>query len=721
MANNIENFVIQVSTKGVDGLKSLGNTIVDVSNKVSGLNTALAGVGFGAFIKGALDAADRISDLADATGMTIGNILAFENALAAAGGRAQSAERVITAFYQSIENANEGSLKARDAFAAVGVTLNDLKNASEQEILSKTLEGLSKMEAGANRTALATTLLSKAFRSVDPAAFKAALDSGDFTALEASIKAGADSAQQMEMAYRNLQLAALETFQPMLKLLGDTTFGLDNAKIAVKVLAASVALLFGAKAIAAAAAFIALMREWNVLTKGQVILQSALQALQGPKGWAVLAGAAAAAGVAIYGLNELLDENAKKTQAAGGTTGGGVPTPKRPANRTQGEDSRQRQAREAREREAERLKKLEQDATLEITKQVAEYTRSIDIMKARNELEHQLVGFTTTAAEEKRRMFDLEQERTNQISKINAQIYATEKDKINAIAEVNKKYQEGLSTLELDTAKRLAGVYAVKDANIEMFARLADLRAQDLLSEEEYQAARMALILETNAAIFESERKRIEDTKLLELQRQEGSQFGYETQKQMAREAADFAMKSDMEKTQFALKNASDMMTSLGSQNKKAFEAAKAFNIANAIMNTYMGATKALATYPPPFNFIAAAAVVASGMAQVANIKSQSYSGRALGGPVNATSPYMVGENGPEVFVPKTSGQIVRNEDLSKLGRGSNETQPPAVTNVSYTIQAVDASSFRSLIAADPEFIHSVAERGRSRSPTRMR
>jgi hypothetical protein len=42
--------------------------------------------------------------------------------------------------------------------------------------------------------------------------------------------------------------------------------------------------------------FIKLMKDWNVLTKIQVGLQAALQALQGPKGWAILAGAAVAAG-----------------------------------------------------------------------------------------------------------------------------------------------------------------------------------------------------------------------------------------------------------------------------------------------------------------------------------------------------------------------------------------------------------------------------------------
>ena len=38
------------------------------------------------------------------------------------------------------------------------------------------------------------------------------------------------------------------------------------------------------------------------------------------------------------------------------------------------------------------------------------------------------------------------------------------------------------------------------------------------------------------------------------------------------------------------------------------------------------------------------------------------FGGRAGGGPVNAGRPYMVGERGPELFVPGQSGGIMWNE-----------------------------------------------------------
>ena len=80
------------------------------------------------------------------------------------------------------------------------------------------------------------------------------------------------------------------------------------------------------------------------------------------------------------------------------------------------------------------------------------------------------------------------------------------------------------------------------------------------------------------------------------------------------------------------------------------------------------------------------------------------FQGRQFGGPVNAGQPYIVGERGPELFVPNQGGNITRN---SQIGGGGN---------VTYNINAVDASSFQQLVASDPSFIYNVTERGRRQS-----
>jgi lambda family phage tail tape measure protein len=59
---------------------------------------------------------------------------------------------------------------------------------------------------------------------------------------------------------------------------------------------------------------------------------------------------------------------------------------------------------------------------------------------------------------------------------------------------------------------------------------------------------------------------------------------------------------------------------------------------------------------------------------------------RASGGPVSGNSPYLVGEKGPELFMPSGSGTIIPNNETSQMG---------GVTNVTNNyINAIDTKSF---------------------------
>ena len=81
---------------------------------------------------------------------------------------------------------------------------------------------------------------------------------------------------------------------------------------------------------------------------------------------------------------------------------------------------------------------------------------------------------------------------------------------------------------------------------------------------------------------------------------------------------------------------------------------------------------------------------------------------RERGGNVMRNKPYLVGEKGPELMVPLTSGSIVPNDALG--GSGSRNF-------VTYNINAVDARSFKQLVAQDPEFIYNVTRVGERRLP----
>lgn len=66
--------------------------------------------------------------------------------------------------------------------------------------------------------------------------------------------------------------------------------------------------------------------------------------------------------------------------------------------------------------------------------------------------------------------------------------------------------------------------------------------------------------------------------------------------------------------------------------------------------------------------------------------------GLAKGGPAQGGRPYIVGEEGPELFVPKTSGTVVPNGAMG--GQTVNN-----VTNITNAISAVDAKSVAQLFA----------------------
>jgi len=83
---------------------------------------------------------------------------------------------------------------------------------------------------------------------------------------------------------------------------------------------------------------------------------------------------------------------------------------------------------------------------------------------------------------------------------------------------------------------------------------------------------------------------------------------------------------------------------------------------------------------------------------------------KAKGGPVSSGQPYIVGEKGPELFMPGASGTIIPNNNLQGSGGAGGGS-------VTYNINAVDAVSFKALVARDPEFIYNVTRAGARRVP----
>jgi phage-related minor tail protein len=84
--------------------------------------------------------------------------------------------------------------------------------------------------------------------------------------------------------------------------------------------------------------------------------------------------------------------------------------------------------------------------------------------------------------------------------------------------------------------------------------------------------------------------------------------------------------------------------------------------------------------------------------------------GFADGGYVPTNGPILVGERGPEIISGMGGRTVTPNDELGGLMGGGGST-------VNYYITAVDSTSFKQMVARDPEFLYAVTEKGRQRSP----
>jgi len=148
----------------------------------------------------------------------------------------------------------------------------------------------------------------------------------------------------------------------------------------------------------------------------------------------------------------------------------------------------------------------------------------------------------------------------------------------------------------------------------------------------------------------------------------------------------DLSKLTEEQKKQFAKDGSRTALRELSQHNKAAFALNKAFAIKDAIVNTAQGVVKALAM-GPIIGPIMAGIIGAMGVAQIATIASQQYTGRRFGGPVSNNESYIVGENGPEMFTPGATGRITANEGL--VGGGQT---------INFNITATDAKSVDELI-----------------------
>ena len=208
---------INVQVTGIQALNQLQQKVAQTSESFGKLKTAIAGFATASFIKGLYDMANNLTDMAAATGVSTQAIMGFTSAVAANGGTIEGATQGVGKFVQAIEGAAGGSKELQDKFLDLNISLSDLKTLSEQDLLRKTVDGLAATDDNAKRLAVSTALFGKSFRSVDIKSVSAQLDEFNAKAgtSAGAVQAAGDASQNFNNAFHELQISILAGLKPL--------------------------------------------------------------------------------------------------------------------------------------------------------------------------------------------------------------------------------------------------------------------------------------------------------------------------------------------------------------------------------------------------------------------------------------------------------------------------------------------------------------------------
>jgi len=810
------------TTALVGSFNKLGASTAGLVAKLDAVKLALAGLISAEALRSANEYANAVKDIATTADVSIGSVIGLGKAFETNGGNAEGARNGILKFSEAIGNAVAGSDSAQKSFADIGISLRDIQSLSQEDLLKKSIEGISKLESAAMRIRVQTDLFGKSakgvsFQGVQEEFANAAAKSAQY---QSAIQAGSDASENLNKQLGALKQALLNVAEPLNKIVAasSTTVSAFESLIKMALAAASAWFIFakalpfvngavaaaGASVAAAGGIFAALgvqvvaigkafvnfgnniLRAFGFLPTafgGVASLTFALGALV--KGFLRFAGVV---GI-IYTVAEAIDFLSKKildfspidflidkfdrllgkakeffglgsSGGAGAGRGGNADTMK--AQIAHGEEMKKQW--DEQNAKAAEFKKRQKELADDIGK-VGDAMKRNQILQLQHlALEAEMVGKTE---DEKEKIMALEA------------MYDKTKETIQGLVDKKKEWLKGTEeqranvglidaeiakVKELETAHALQLVkYIDKVQGVRLVekARLQDI--ENLTKAMEDAAKRQQALTDAGQSIT----AQMQDAQF------QGMQQGKSPFQQQAAEIVNNAKKAALEAgrayaaafedtgdgmtpekaAEFAagLKKIEDGYAGISAAQLKNLEASREWNAgwkeafakykddaSNAALEskTYFDTftsgfedaiVKFVQTGKLSFKDLANSMIAEFTRIQAKKLLVGLFEGGstgagmlgglgkllgfANGGNPAIGKPILVGENGPELMIPRNASTIVPNNALG----GSN------ITQVTYHINAADAASFRQMIARDPEFLYAVTERGRSLVPSGRR
>ena len=150
-------------------MDQLGGGVKELNNlwKQMGGTLAIGSASMAALVAQTINFADQISDLSDAMGVSTGFALQFSDALQKAGVSSEAAGKIIGKLYENIEKAKEGNQSSIDQFRNLGITFTEIKQLSPEDAIRRVINELGKIEDPIKRISEARKVLGKGGLGLD--------------------------------------------------------------------------------------------------------------------------------------------------------------------------------------------------------------------------------------------------------------------------------------------------------------------------------------------------------------------------------------------------------------------------------------------------------------------------------------------------------------------------------------------------------------------------
>lgn len=729
-----------------------GQQAVDrLRNSLGGLGATIAGIGFGALITSAFKLADAFDDVAAASGLAVGEVAALAEALKEAGGEYEDVGKVVAKFYNSLEEAaGDSSSKAAQALEKLGIGLNELRTLSEGQLLAKALDELSRMEAGAARTALGVEVFSKAFAKIDPAKLQEILQTKDVRALQAEMQRAAETVNNLEASFFELQKAVLRVLTPLIGETNNFRLSAEQADKVVKILGGTLLALFGAKLIAGIVGAVSAILTLNKALAGTAFVANLLGKNPVIK---ILGGLAVAAGIGAAAWSEYDDEIKKVEKSADDLQGklgsmGGGPAFAGATGITEKQAQAMQQAALAAKQVTDQL--IRQNAAANKLRQI-----QIDSIGMESDRANLIKSNTQAELDNRNAVADLDAKIVAERAKgkdASAQVIV-ELEKQKTV--VNGQLQE---TLKLNQAEYqrlqlqkeygliLTQIEARISRNVQKLAASYELeinsrRALGKITQE--QGDREQQINRLRLDYIEKEAKNLEQ---IEIEQEKGNNADLDKIRNLQSQNDILSQQYYLDKkllqqkidgqkliNESQIAGVADAMESISKQ----FTPYKMAQ--DAIMMGWQKIGSAVDEFVQTgkFKFSDFAKSVLRDLAAMilkaqifAGIKAAlgffglSLPGLAEGGPAKAGQPYIVGEKGPELFVPKSAGTVIPNKDMAadtSKGLATGAVNAPITNNyITNNINALDAKSVAQLFVENRKTLLGSVNMARKEMPYGM-